>query len=767
MKLYQNLAEILPLLPEDHPYKGRPYVLSSGDDEPDILIIKPTPSYADMKTRMPWSGEDGRLIRMAVLNNKKKAYYATLSPFMPEAKVKAKEIAQYSDYLSDLIRKSGATTIALFGSESVNNCKEFGIPYKRFTDIANRVFEHNGYRFIVFPHPAIYARTPTMYTELTRRLRDFLNPLTSAQGSKTSKEDYRLHRTLEDALPVLEAMGQRVAFDIETTGLDYFNDRILTVQMSDKIGEGHSFLWEIMTPEQWEGYLQQKDLVMQNGSFDKKFLKANGVSINISEDTMLMHSLVDETPGTHSMEHMAQRYLQVDKWADTVDYDNMESVDLEVLGQYGARDTDLTLRLANIFAPKVRGRYINKVLHDAQNAIAESEFKGIRVDRDKAFQFQSEITKALHDRQEYMADVYGLKNASSPKQILEVFKELDIPLQKVRGRISTDEEALLTLGDVPIARDILEYRHLTKASGTYLRAILEKSEEDGRYHPEFRLANTETGRLTESLIMLIPRPDNVAEADLGKQYQYRLRELFIPDPYHVMVGADYAGLEISMGAHISGDLQLIRDVINNVDIHSVVAIQAFNLDESETPYSTLKKRVSAKFGYERTLAKAGVFAWLYDGDENTLARNLNIPLELATKIMNSLRTRYAGVTAWKEATRLLAREHGKVTTPWGRTRHFNFSSTFSPQVIAAQYRESTNMPIQGMATDMNLKAYSTMYQKGIDVLFPFHDAVYAQALEGTEDIVAQQIQEIMESSLPGPVPFRADVKVGEHWGALG
>lgn len=768
MKLFETLDDVLKIVGEDHPYAGRPFVLSAGDEKPELLLIKPTPSYEDLKRNSIWSGDEGRLIRMAVYNLGKKAYFGSLTPFIPDGNAKAKDIEQYELYLAELIRRSGAKDVVLFGSDSARYCRQLGLKFQRFNDIVGKVYEVNEYRFIAFPHPAIYARTPTLYTELQRKLQEFVTPLTKVESSTSFREDYRMYKTREEAEKILPKLGQRLAVDIESTGLDYFRDRILTIQFSDTVGEGHSFLWEVQTPEEWARFLRHKHLVLQNGSFDAKFLAANGVHVKISEDTMLMHSLIDETPGTHSMDAMADRYLKgVEKWSDLVNYDDMESVDIDVLGRYGARDTDLTLRLANIFQPKVRGLYINTVLHDAQNAIVAAELRGIKVDREKAFTFQEEIEKALHDRKGYMADVYGLQNANSPKQVAEVLAAMDIPLQKVQGKVSTNEASLNALGDIPIARDILEYRHLTKASGTYLRNILDATERDGRYHPEFRLANTETGRLAEPLIMLIPRPDNVEGADLGKQYQYRLRELFIPDDGMKMVGADYSGLEVSMAAHISGDVQLIRDVVNNVDIHSVVAIQAFDLDEPEQPYDTLKSRVSSRYGYERTLAKAGVFAWLYGGDASTIARNLNIPLELARKIMDALQSRYSGVAEWQEVTRMEAKEKGYVSTPWGRSRRFNFNPTFSNQVILAQYRESTNMPIQGMASDMNLKAFATLHKQGVQTLFPFHDAIYCQASDYFAESLAELMRKTMEQSLPGPVPFRVDVKIGDNWGELG
>lgn len=769
MTVFDTLDELKEFLPDDHPMEGRPYVPSRGAEDADVLVLKATPSYEDHRKQHVWSGDDGRLIRLAILNAGCNGYYATAVPFLPpKTKPKRKDLLEYRGYVAELMKRVGAKRVILFGADAARICPHFRHDFTRFGDIEGRTFSFGGYEFLTLPHPAIYAYNPMKYTLAEEEIYKFLNPSEEVSGSNPIQERYTVVKDRKEAQQVLKRLGNRLAVDIETTGLDRYDDVILTIQLSDEIGTGYSFPWEVLSPSEWSTYLRPKQLVFQNGSFDVKFLAVNGVHVSIAEDIMLMHSLIDENPGTHSMDAMARRYLDgVDKWGDMINFDAMEENDEEALGIYGARDADITLRLANMFIPQTRERQIHHVLHDAQNAIIQSELRGVRVDRGKAKQFQTEIEKALHDRQLYIEDMYGLKNPNSPKQVAELlYDEMGLPTP--RGSRTTSEAALMNIGeDVPIVRDILEYRHLTKASGTYIKRILESTERNGRYHGDFKLARTETGRLTEPLLLVLPRADDVEGANLGKQYQYRLRELFIPDPGMTMIGADYSGLEIAMSAHIASDVQLIRDVRDRVDIHSTVAVQAFDLDIPLDPPETLRQRVGAEHEYERTLAKAGVFAWLYGGDESTISRNLNIPLEAATRIITALKERYAGIALWQENTREEAQKYGYVATPWGRRRHFNFSGTFSHQVREAQMRESTNMPIQGMASDMTLNAYVDIHKQGVQTLFPFHDAIYAQAYHAQADEAAEIIREAMEGSLPGPVPFRVDVETGSHWGELG
>lgn len=745
-------------------------VLGEGDAAPDVILVKQVPTIWDMKGARPFLGPEGLPIRKAMLGAGIKFYSTHAFPFFhPKMKFKLDLGRQATQAYLEELRRVPTKKVILFGVEAVKLTPLMDVPFTKLSELFGRNIECGEYTFRVMPHPYVICNTPSLYENFIQSVEELVNPKSIRRAKPPKVESYMVHEDRTTAEKALNAMPARVACDVETTGLDPYTDRILTIQFSWQEGIGHAFPWSMFTPAEWAGYLAGKHLIFQNGTFDVKALANHGVYVPIGEDTMLMHSLIDETPGTHSMELMAQNYLGVDKWSDSVNYDDMEGNDLQTLGRYGARDTDLTLRLANVFRPLVKDRHIHKVLTDAQNAITRSELRGVRVNRDLAFQFQNEIEKAMHDRREYMADVHGLANPNSPKQVAELlYDKLGLPIQKDKGKVTTNSAALERFVDeYEVARDIMEYRHLTKANGTYIKNILETSERDGRYHPEFRLAATETGRLAEKLILLIPRADNLVNPDLGKQYQVRLRELFIPDDGYLMVGADYSGLEVGMAAHITQDPQLIKDVNDKLDTHSAVAIQAFGLDIPLEPYETLKKRVAASHDYQRTLAKQATFTWLYGGSEAAIARQLNVSSEIAVAILETLRNRYRGVAAWHERIREHVQKGNPVSTPWGRNRNFFFHDGLDRKVTEEQLRESTNSPIQGMSSDMTLAAFTQLENMGYQTLFPLHDAIYLQAPEDQVESATQTTKRVMESILKGPVPFRADAKWGPNWGALG
>ena len=769
MRAFENAEELRSFLPEKDLFTNMKAVLGEGTMSPDVLLVKKAPHAWDAQSLKPLMGRDGLAIRRALLQEGISFYATCAVPFFdPKDKLKKDDAANCASVINEEMRRVGATKVLLLGADAARWTPAFEYPFRRFNELLNRNIECNGITFRVAHAPMAIVNSPAVYAEFTRSIGELVSPETAIRAQAPDSETYRVITNQLQARRVLAQLGDVAACDVETSGLNPYEDKLLTIQLSWNEGEGYAFPWDLLSPDEWAEHLSGTKLIFQNGQFDVKALAANGVFVQVHEDTMLMHSLVDETPGTHSMEHMAQRYLGVDKWAEMVDYSDLENTSIEVLGRYGARDTDLTLRLANEFRPKVEGRHINTVLHRAANSLIRSEVRGVKINRELAEQFRLEIEKALHDRREYICDTYGIENPASHKQVATLLYEtLGLPKQYMKRKLTTAGPAIEKfVAECPAVGDILEYRHLVKAGGTYVKNILELSERDGRYHPEFRLAATETGRVAERLITLIPRPDALSDPDLGKQYQIRLRELFVPDEGYVMIGADYSGLEIAMAAYLTNDPVLVADLKAGLDIHSAVAISAFDLDEPLEPYATLKKRVSDRYGYQRTLAKGGTFTWLYGGSASAIMGATGCSDEQAESILAALVGRYKGVASWQEYVRASVQHTGTVMTPWGRTRRFHFPKGMDRQLVEEQLREATNAPIQGMATDMNLAAFAELESRGYEMLFPFHDAIYLQHPEDQADAAMKVVTTVMESRVKGPVQFQADVKCGPHWGAL-
>ena len=760
---FESTSEMTGFVDPDHGLSLSNPVMGGGDRNPEVMIVKRSPSYADLKGGKALLGKDGLPLRKALFNAGVSYYATNAFPFVTkEGKVPIKDARAAAGILSEEIRRVNPKRIMLLGADAARWTEDFTVPFKRHSEVIGRVFEVDDRYWRVTKAAGALVNVPSEYRQFVEDVRELL--LYGTEQQETPKQITERYTTVKFpavARQILAKMPKRVALDVETTGLDPYTCELLTIQVSWQEGMGYAFPFEIFRPEEWAEILSGRDFVFQNGTYDVKVLANNGIFVSIAEDTTLQHSLIDETPGTHSMEVMANRYLKIDKWSEMVDYDNMKSVPLEVLGRYGARDTDLTLRLANKFKPAVEGRYINTLLHRAQNSITRSELRGVRVDREAAETMAREIDGKLHESAQRMEEEYGLGNANSPKQVLEVLLDQGVPLEKKKGKYSTNEESISPWEEqFPVVRAVLNHRHLTKARSTYLENLLTWSQHDGRYHPDFRLAGTETGRLTEKFITLVPRGAVDDDPTEGRLYQSRLRELFIPDEGHVLIGADYSGLELVMAAHLSQDPALMDDIRQGRDTHGILAVQAFNLPIDLEPMATLKERVNEKYEHQRFLAKSITFGFLFGSSGMSMTKYMS--LDDAEQLIDTLKRRYPRLTEWQEEIRQQARK-GYVETPWGRRRHFYYDSGLNANVIAKQDRECINFPIQGHSSDMTLEAFTRLEMMGVQTLFPVHDAIYVQAREDEAEKVLSLVKRTMESIIPDSVPFRADAKIGASW----
>lgn len=765
-RVFNTPNELINTLPKGTTIPGRP-VRGWGSKDSNLIVVKAHPVVEDL-THRPFRGCGDSVIRTALLDFKDiRPYFTFAFPFyLKEGKVTAKLAKTVPQPITTELEAFPGVPVLFLGASAAAWTPAFTHEFRTLKSVRGKTFEINGRRYRVTGIPSSIAYSPSEFNMFVKDVHLLVNGTLPADATYDS---YHAIETREETLKILNSIPEltRVACDVETNGLDPLQCKLLTIQLSWEEGSGYAFKWSNLLPEEWEEYLLKWKLIFQNGSFDTKVLAVHGVDVRITEDTMLMHSLVDETSGTHSLEAMSRNYLNLDKWEEMVDYSNMELEEFQTMGVYGARDTDLTLQLANHFRPLVRHRAINGIIHDTQNVLIDAELRGIKVDQDKAEQFLREIEEHLSTTLGILQDGYNLQNPNSPKQVADMLLANGVFLPKNdRGNYVTDEATLTRYDTFPAVNTILEYRHLVKAKSTYLERILNESAMDGRYHPEFKLAATETGRLVEPLLLVLPRPDDLDMPDLGKQYQVKLRELFVPDEGMLMFGADYSALEISTLAYLSNDAQLIDDLVKGLDIHSVVAIQAFGLDIPLEPFNTLKHRVQKHHALERTMAKGAVFSSSYGGGTGAVMRATGATKEVANQILHALATRYPQVEEWKRNIILEAKEVGSVTNVFGRTRRFVWHRALGQKEIAAQEREAINFPNQSTATDLNLVAFLKLAQHKLEVMFPFHDAVYLQAPEDRQEETERQMKLIMESIMSGPVPFRVDVGSGRNWGEV-
>ncbi len=323
--------------------------------------------------------------------------------------------------------------------------------------------------------------------------------------------------------------------------------------------------------------------------------------------------------------------------------------------------------------------------------------------------------------------------------------------RKTKTGYSTAADVLEKLsGEYKVVDDILQYRTLSKLNSTYAEGLLSCISEDGRIHGKFNQMVTATGRISST----DPNLQNIpVRTELGR----RFRRIFEAKPGHVFLDADYSQVELRILASLSGDEKLIDAYRHADDIHAVTASQVFHVPLSEVTPQLRRNAKAVNFGIVYGISAFG------------LSEGLSISRKEAKEYIERYFETYPGVKRFLDEQVAFAREHGYVTTIFGRRRPVPDikSSNFARRSFGE--RVAMNSPIQGAAADIMKKAMNavnrTLRSGGYQarIVLQVHDELLVEAPESEAKDVLKLLVECMQGAANMNVPLLADAKEGRNW----
>ena len=389
------------------------------------------------------------------------------------------------------------------------------------------------------------------------------------------------------------------------------------------------------------------------------------------------------------------------------------------------------------------------------NVLASVEKAGFKIDVSGMKEFSealSELSRDLADRIYFQAG--GEFNINSPKQLADVlFVRLGLPIKSKKNKngYSTDAETLEELRPYsPIIDDILEYRQVTKLNGTYASVFPEIVDTENRLHTEFKQAHTATGRLSSA----DPNLQNIPiKTKMGRQ----MRRYFVAKEGYALVDADYSQIELRLLAHISGDYNMSEAFRNGEDIHTETASAVFGVSEGDVTPEMRKK------------AKAVNFGIIYGIGGFSLAKDLGIGVQEATKYIKKYLMNYPSIDAYLENVVNEAKERGYTTTPMGRRRYIPELTSQNGNMRAFGKRVAMNAPIQGAAADIMKLAMINVHQRltreKVDarIVMQVHDELIIEARECEVERCRKILAEEMEGAVSLSIPLTVEVTSGDNW----
>ena len=390
----------------------------------------------------------------------------------------------------------------------------------------------------------------------------------------------------------------------------------------------------------------------QNMKYDAKILARYGVTIAPIEDTMLLSYALHAGLHGHGMDALSERYLNhtpipikplLGSGKSAITFDR---VPIDDAVPYAAEDADITLRLWQVFKPRLHQSQVTRVYESMERPLVPvliaMERSGIKVDRDRLSRMSNTFAQKMAGLEAGIHALAGQSfNVGSPKQLGEIlFEKLGFEGGKKgkTGAYATGADVLEDLAtEHELPRQVLDWRQLSKLKSTYTDALQDHIHpETGRVHTSYSIAGANTGRLSSN-------DPNLQNIPVRSEDGRRIREAFIAEPGKVLVSLDYSQIELRILAHVAQIDTLKQAFRDGQDIHAMTASEMFDV-----PLDQMTPDI-------RRQAKAINFGVIYGISGFGLARNLRIPLGEAQGFIDRYFERFPGIKEYMDATVSFAR----------------------------------------------------------------------------------------------------------------
>lgn len=505
--------------------------------------------------------------------------------------------------------------------------------------------------------------------------------------------------------------------------------------------------------------------VGQNFKYDIGVFQRYGINPAPYDDTMLMSYALYAGLESHGMDVMAERLFNYkpisfkDVAGSGKAQKTFDQIALDVATSYASEDADVTLRLWKFLKPKLGQERVASVYETTERplpaVIATMENHGIKVDRAVLARLSSNFAQKMAGLEANAHELAGVPfNLGSPKQLGEILFDtmgLEGGKKTKTGAWQTGAGVLddLAAQGEELPQVILDWRHYAKLKSTYTDALVAQiNPASGRVHTSYSLASTTTGRLSSS-------DPNLQNIPIRTEDGRKIRDAFVAETGHVLVAADYSQIELRLLAHVA-DLPTMKQAFaDGVDIHALTASEMFGVPLSDMDAATRRRAKAINFGIIYGISAFG------------LANNLNISRGEASDYIKSYFEKFPGIKTYMDAAKDEAREHGFVTTLFGRKIHVKGIRDRNQAVRGFAERQAINAPIQGAAADIMRRAMIRMPAAiadidGAKMLLQVHDELVFEVPEGKADELITVAKSTMERAANPAVSISVPLVVDAH-----
>lgn len=483
-------------------------------------------------------------------------------------------------------------------------------------------------------------------------------------------------KQFSDMLQVLKN-EELIVFDVETTGVDVWNDIIVGHVLTATSIDRHYYVptdhKDATLPQLNRDYVAKHlrsiyedesiKKIAHNAKFDMQMLANNfGIELRgLGWDTQEAMILLNENEPTYALKPLVSKYLR-DKsytYGQLFGDKGFDEVPLDEALAYAAKDGDVTYRLFEFqrYQMKKVGNiyeYFTEIEMPLMTIVSGMELMGYDIDVEYANEVADKLRKEseaiekdiVNELNPYYWKASGKDNdinIGSPAQLKKAIEGITGKEPK-----SSDKNTLKQLNreGYEVFGRILDYRDKRKLLTTYYEALPNLiQEKTGRVHTRYHQNGAKTGRFSSG---------GSGSFNIQNQSPEAMRMFVVPDD-KVLVTADFSAQEVRIIAALSKEDVLIEAFEKEVDAYATLASRFF-----KKPYEEVYKLPNGEDTPERLQMKVVLLMSMYGASKYGVAQALNISPEEAETFLENFFKEYSKIAAFINETHEFVKKHGFV-----------------------------------------------------------------------------------------------------------
>ena len=591
-----------------------------------------------------------------------------------------------------------------------------------------------------------------------------------------------------------------VALDSETTGLYPRNGYMLGISLSYD-GTCGAYIDTDCFDSRTEALLQrlfdEKTVIFHNAKFDIAFFEYHfNFKFPKFEDTMLLHYLINENPGTHGLKQLTMKYTP---WGDYEKpmYDwiqqykkehgilkeqfSWDMIPFDIMKTYAGMDAMCTFILYEKFVKIKENKKLawvyDNILIPGTRFLINAQDNGVPFDRTRLLlgqeSMQTDINTAIdtlyeNDKIRQFEEVNGKSfNPNSTVQLRSLmfdFLGLNPTGKKTgTGAHSTDAEVLNELSSQSTVPGlILDIRQKSKIKNTYLDKIIPQLDRDSRLRTGFNLHGTTSGRLSSSgklNMQQLPRDNPTVKGCIKAS------------PGHKIVAMDLTTAEVYVAAILAKDTALMEVFKSGGNFHSQIAKRVFRLPCEAGEVAEL-------FPDKRQAAKAVTFGIMYGAGPKKISEQVTkdsgkyFSKQEAVEVIKEYFTTFHRLKKWIDDNQKFIEHNGFIYSYYGRKRRLPNVKSTDAGVRSHSVRSGLNFLVQSAASDINLlgaidmESFIQTTKMKSRIFALVHDSILAEVPEDEIDIYCEKLQQFIQMDrgliIPG-APVGCDFEIDEDY----